>query len=106
MVIKYFLIIHNKLDIVKNDTIIMLLVLNQFKLRNKISKTSNQLVRNPTLIFLLKRYIKRSLNQIKNESALIITLINEEGKFIEIILKKIIILKNYIQNCLMKHEVK
>ena len=106
MEIKYFLIIHNKLDIVKNDTIIMLLVLNQFKLRNKISKTSNQLVRNPTLIFLLKRYIKRSLNQIKNESALIITLINEEGKFIEIILKKIIILKNYIQNCLMKHEVK
>ena len=106
MEIKYFLIIHNKLDIVKNYTIIMLLVLNQFKHRNMISKTSNQLVRNSILIIPLKRYIKNSLNQIKKESALIITLINEEGKFIEIILKKIIILKNYIQNCLMKHEVK
>ena len=68
--------------------------------------TSNQLVRDSIRTILLKRYIKKSLNHIEKESALIITLINEEGKFIEIILKKIIILKNYIQNCLMNHEVK
>ena len=70
------------------------------------SITSNKLVRDSIRTILLKRYIKNSLNQIKKESALIITLINEVGKFIEIILKKIIILKNYIQNSLMKHEVK
>ena len=54
----------------------------------------------------INRFIKTSFNHIEKESALIITLINEEGKFIEIILKKITIQKNYIQNFLMKHEIK
>ena len=54
----------------------------------------------------INRFIKASFNHIEKESALIITLINEEGKFIEIILRRITIQKNYIKNFLMKHEIK